>query len=302
MYVLQSILDTLQFIIFFIYYCLEACVLKFFPFRKNVAGKIVLITGSANGIGREVALNFAHLGAILVLWDIDEEGLEETVKLVRENGARAIYSYKCDVGNREEVYATADKVKKEVGDVDILVNDAGVLSAKTLMNLSDSEIEHTLDVNTLAHFWTCRAFLPAMIANNAGHLVTVSSLLALLLLNTFSLFSDYSASKCAANGFLESVSFELWAAGKKGVNTTIVYPYYVNTSMVTGVKTLRPCLLPILDVAYVGKRIVDAILKEELYVTIPSFSEVFIQYCLLISFNIILNTFIPSFGFQKRKK
>uniref|UniRef100_A0A8D0DV89 Uncharacterized protein n=1 Tax=Salvator merianae TaxID=96440 RepID=A0A8D0DV89_SALMN len=74
--------------------------------------RILLVTGSANGIGREIVLNFAPLGAILVLWDIDEEGNKETAELAKKSGAQAVYTYRCDVSNREEVYAVAKQVRK----------------------------------------------------------------------------------------------------------------------------------------------------------------------------------------------
>ncbi|XP_042317171.1 epidermal retinol dehydrogenase 2-like [Sceloporus undulatus] len=268
MFLIRSILETIEFIILFIYYSLEAFILMFFSVRKKVAGKIVLVTGAANGIGREVALNFARLGSILILWDIDEEGNKETAELVKNNGALAVYTYKCDLRKKDEIYAVADKVKKEVGDVEILINNAGVLKGKAFIDLPDSDMAETLEVNTKAHFWTCKAFLPAMIACNQGHLVTTSSVAALAGSNKL---TDYSASKSAAFGFLESLAFEMRAAGKEGIKTTIICPYYVDTELVTGVKTTRPLLLPILDVRYVGKKIVDGILKEKLYIVIPPY-------------------------------
>ncbi|XP_016853516.1 epidermal retinol dehydrogenase 2 [Anolis carolinensis] len=269
-FAMRSILDTFKFIILFIYYCLEAFVLMFFCVRKNVAGKIVLVTGSADGIGRQIALNFARLRTILVLWDIDEEGNKKTAELVKANGALAVYVYKCDVRIREEIYAVANQVKKEVGDVDILINNAGIYNRKNFPDLSDSAMEETIQVNTKAHFWTCKAFLPAMLAQNQGHLVTIASAASL---SGDKYITDYSASKFASFGFLESLAFELWAAGKKGIKTTIVCPGFVDTKLIIGVKTARPFLVPIMDVGLVGRNIVDAILKEKLYIVLPPFTR-----------------------------
>uniref|UniRef100_A0A803SR91 Short chain dehydrogenase/reductase family 16C member 5 n=1 Tax=Anolis carolinensis TaxID=28377 RepID=A0A803SR91_ANOCA len=270
MLIIRSILDTIEFLILFCYYCLEAFILMFFCLRKNVAGKIVLVTGSANGIGREISINLARLGSILILWDIDEEGNSKTADLAKANGALAVYTYKCDLRKREEIYTVAEQVKREVGDVDILINNAGVLKGKIFLDLLDSDMEETLEVNTTAHFWTCKAFLPAMIARNKGHLVSIASVSSLVASNKL---TDYTASKAAAFGFLESLAFEMRAAGKKGIKTTIVCPYYVDTELVTGVQTTRPFLFPILDVGYVGKKIVDGILKEKLYVVLPPYAR-----------------------------
>lgn len=71
----------------------------------------MLITGSADGVGRQIALNFAPLGATLVLWDIDDEGNKETCRLAQKNGAKRVFAYHCDCSNREEVYEQADKVR-----------------------------------------------------------------------------------------------------------------------------------------------------------------------------------------------
>ncbi|CAM4505344.1 epidermal retinol dehydrogenase 2-like [Caretta caretta] len=264
---LNSILETLEFLILLGYYYFEAFVLLICPpCKKNVAGEIVLITGAANGIGRQIALNFARLGATLVFWDIDEEGNKETTKLAKENGAKGVYAYKCDCSNREEVYRVADQVRKEVGDVNILINDAGIANVKTFLDLPDADMEKTIRVNIMAQFWTCKAFLPAMIACNRGHLVSISSGTGLIGANKL---TDYSASKFAIIGFLESLAFELQAAGKKGIKTTIVCPSFVNTELSTGIRVSRPLLLPILDVEYAGRKIVDAIREEKFYVFMP---------------------------------
>lgn len=81
--------------------------------RKNVAGEIVLITGAGSGLGRLLALKFASLGSVLVLWDINKEGTEETCEMARAAGATRVYAYTCDCSQREEVYRVADEVNLE---------------------------------------------------------------------------------------------------------------------------------------------------------------------------------------------
>ncbi|XP_060627658.1 epidermal retinol dehydrogenase 2-like [Anolis sagrei] len=270
---LRSLFDTIEVLLRFLYYSLEELILKFSCYKKNVAGKIVLITGSANGIGRELAIQFARLGSILVLWDIDEEGNNETGELAKANGALAVCAYRCDVGKREEIYAVAEQVRREVGDVDILINNAGILKGKTFLDLSDSDLEETLDVNTASHFWTCKAFLPAMVARNEGHLVTTASVSSLVGSNKL---TATTASKYATFGFMEALAFELQDAGKKGIQTTIVCPYLVDTELITGAQTLREFFFPILDAGYVAKEMVDAILKEKLYLVLPSYARLLV--------------------------
>ncbi|KAK1898217.1 Epidermal retinol dehydrogenase 2 [Dissostichus eleginoides] len=118
----------------------------------------------------------------------------------------------------------------------------------------------------MAHFWTYKAFLPAMIANNHGHLVSIASSAGLISCNAL---ADYCASKFAAVGFAESVGLELLATGKDGVKTTIVCPYFINTGMFDGCQTKWPTLLPILDPNYVAKKIITAVLTDQVFLLLP---------------------------------
>lgn len=109
---MNFLLETLKVIGLLFYYLLEAFVFLIVPKRKkSVSGEIVLITGAGSGIGRLLSLKFASLGATVVLWDINEEGLKETSKLVRKNGAVRVHSYICDCSKRQDIYRVADQVK-----------------------------------------------------------------------------------------------------------------------------------------------------------------------------------------------
>lgn len=108
---MDVILDTSIFLGKFLYYFLESLVYKIIPKRKkDVAGEIVLITGAGSGLGRLMAIKFARLGAVLVLWDINEESNMETCRLAKEKGGVKVFAYKCDCSNRQEVYRVADQV------------------------------------------------------------------------------------------------------------------------------------------------------------------------------------------------
>ncbi|KFQ56835.1 Epidermal retinol dehydrogenase 2, partial [Pelecanus crispus] len=228
-------LETLQVFGLSVYYILESLVFLVVPRRKkNVSGEIVLITGAGSGIGRLLSLKFASLGATVVLWDINQEGLKETSRLARENGAGRVHCYICDCSKRQDIYRVADQVKKEVGDVSILINNAGIVTGKKFVDSPDSLMEKTMEVNIMAHFWTYRAFLPAMMASNHGHLVSIASLAGL---SGFSHLTDYCASKFAAVGFAEAVDAEMRGLEKTGVKTTIVCPSFINTGMFDGCRT-----------------------------------------------------------------
>ncbi|CAI9720612.1 epidermal retinol dehydrogenase 2-like [Octopus vulgaris] len=211
--------------------------------------------GVGSGIGRELALRFAKLGCRMVLWDVNVPGNDATAKAIKELGG-SCYQYKVDLGNKDEIYETARKVNEDIGMVHILINNAGIVTGRKFLECPDELIEKTIDVNTMAHFWTVKAFLPAMIKENHGHVVTVASAAGLLGVNSL---TDYCASKFAVVGFEESLRFELEVLGKDGVHTTVVCPFYINTGMFNGVKVRFPYLMPILEPGYVSDKIVEAV-------------------------------------------
>ncbi|XP_005418383.1 epidermal retinol dehydrogenase 2-like [Geospiza fortis] len=266
MFNFRCIQKLLQYIKFFIFLIIENTFCLFSLRKKYFAGEIVLITGSANGIGRLVALKLAPLGVTLVLWDIDDEGNKETSRLAQQNGANRVFVYHCDCSKREEVYEQADKVRKEVGDVTILINNAGILIGKKFCDLTDEDFEKTFRINFFSQVWTCKAFLPAMVACNRGHLISTASGAGFLGLY---MQSDYGASKAAIITMMEAINSELYHGGKRGIKTTIICPYFISTTLSKGFKSARPCLLSVYDPEYAASRIVDAIKKEKFYLIMP---------------------------------
>jgi len=223
-----------------------------------------VITGGGCGIGRLIAVRMAAAGAQITLLDIDEKALYRTVSELAATGCEA-RGYVCDVSDRERVATVATQVLAEAGQVDILVNNAGVVSGRYLLDLTDEQIERTISVNLLAHFWTTRAFLPGMIERDSGHVGTVAS--AAGLIGTCK-ETDYAASKFAAVGFNEALRMELRRLAP-GVRTTVVCPYYIDTGMFAGVKTRVPLLLPILQPGKVADRIVRAVQLNKAQVVMP---------------------------------
>lgn len=230
-----------------------------------VHNKHVLITGGASGIGRLLALGCASLGATVTIWDLDAPGADRVAAEASAHGAAGAHALVCDVSDRERVYACAEEVRAAAGDVDVLVNNAGIVNGRPLLELADEHIERTFAVNTLALFWTAKAFLPAMTARGSGHVVTVASAAGLI---GTARETDYAASKFAAVGFNEALRQEL-RRGAPGVKTTVVCPFYIDTGMFKGVKSRFPLLLPVLKEEEVAGRILRAIQRDEAQVQMP---------------------------------
>ena len=230
-----------------------------------IAGTTVLITGAASGIGRRMAQHFAGAGATVVIWDLDEDGAGQTAAELAQRTGRPHHAYRCDVGDNAAVTAMAERVRAEVGHVDIVVNNAGVVSGKTLPELTEQQILTTYRVNALALYWVTRAFLPEMIRRNAGHIVTIASAGGMI---GVSHQTDYAATKHAAIGFDEALRTEL-RTSSPGVRTTVVCPFYVNTGMFEGLQTRFPWLLPILAEDDVARKVVRAVATDRARVFLP---------------------------------
>ena len=145
--------ETLQFIFLLWWQVLTAIAMWFVPAKKkDVRDEIVLITGAGSGIGRLMALRFASLGSTVVCVDINKQANEATVNEIQSKDQKA-FSFTCDCSSRDDIYRIANEVKENVGDVTILVNNAGIVSGKKFLQISDKLIENTFAVNTMAHFW-----------------------------------------------------------------------------------------------------------------------------------------------------
>ncbi|CAL7940438.1 unnamed protein product [Xylocopa violacea] len=231
---------------------------------KSIAGEIALVTGGGGGLGRLIALRLANLGAIVVIWDVNKEGTEETVKLVEATGGTC-YGYVCDLCDREDVYKKAAQVTKEVGKVTILINNAGVTNNTKFLDTPDKLIIRTMNVNVMSHFWTIKAFLPSMIENNKGHIVSIASLAGLIGVPKL---VDYCASKFAAIGFEEALHMELAAEGYN-INTTVICPFFIRS---TGMfEDVSPRFVPRLTPNEVADRVVTAMRCNEKMAVIPRY-------------------------------
>lgn len=233
---------------------------------KDLRNKVALITGGASGIGKLLARYLAQQGAIVIVWDVNESAIKGLEAEAAEHKL-SIFGMVCNITKRDEVYQQAASIKDTWGPVAILVNNAGVVSGSTFLNTPDEKMIQTMEVNTLAHFWTLKAFLPDMISRNEGHIVTIASAAGIIGVTGL---ADYSASKFAAFGLHEAIRMELRRL-KKNIQTTVVCPFFINTGMFDGVKTRFPLLLPIMEPEQAARRILNAILKNKKRLIMPPF-------------------------------
>ena len=237
---------------------------------KSVKGKNVLITGAAMGMGRLFAERaIAEGAAAVVLLDVDESTLKATLEELAAHGGDTseISGYVVDVSDADEVADTATAVLDEVGRIDVLVNNAGVVRGNHYFWETDLErdAKFTIDVNTLAPMYVAHAFLPAMIAaSDDCRLLNLASAAGF---TPNPRMAVYAASKWAVIGWSDSVRLELKQAGHDHVKVTTVCPYYTNTGMFDGASSAP--LLPILEPDEVVDEAWKAMLAGRSFVVLP---------------------------------
>lgn len=222
----------------------------------------VLITGGASGIGKIMGRMALEKGAsALIIWDINIASIEAARNELGKLGK--VYGYVVDVANNDIVGKTYERVVKECGYVDVLINCAGIVTSnKTFDKMTTEEITRTMNINTLAPMFVARAMLPDMIRRNRGHVCTIASAGGML---SNPKMSVYAASKWGAIGWSDSVRIEMQEM-KSDVHFTTVAPYYINTGMFDGVKSR---IIPILKPEYAARKIIRAIERNKTFKGIP---------------------------------
>lgn len=200
----------------------------------TVAGKKVLITGAAMGLGKLFAEQAVREGAAaVVLWDVNETALRATAaELTAASGV--IHTHTVDISDRDAVAAAAESVRVDVGAIDVLVNNAGIVRGNTYFweTKDRDDIERTMAINALAPMYVTLEFLPAMVAGTSeARVLTIASSAGLVHNPRMSV---YAASKWAALGWSDSVRIELGQAGHDHVKVTTFCPTYINTGMFEG--------------------------------------------------------------------
>ncbi|MDA0378943.1 MAG: SDR family oxidoreductase [Bacteroidetes bacterium] len=225
--------------------------------------RIVAITGAGSGIGLLLAARFLTGGDTVVGLDIDMDALDRA----RTALGPSFHGFQLDLADPEAIRRVFTHVEQAVGGVDILINNAGIVAGKWLLDHTDQDVRRTFAINVEAHFHTVRAVLPGMIERGFGHIVSVASAGGLA---ATARLSAYSASKFAAVGFDEALRIEMKRLGHP-IRTTLVAPFYIHTGMFDGVKTRFPWLLPILDPEKVATRIHRAVQNGKRRLIMPWF-------------------------------
>ncbi|MEX2586086.1 MAG: SDR family NAD(P)-dependent oxidoreductase [Balneolaceae bacterium] len=221
--------------------------------------KTILITGAAKGVGRELAIQAAALGANLILWDRNPEQLRELKTTL--SGEIQVIDTGVDVTDLETIRFEADQIIRAGYLPDIIITCAATVRGKTFLNHTTEDIDSTLRTNIGGTLHIVRAFLPKMVQRGSGHLVPIASAAGYLGPPKLSV---YTAGKWALVGWAESLRLEL---KQSGVRVHLVVPGYIDSGMFNGVEP--PRLVPILTTRTVAKRILKGIRKGRFKISMP---------------------------------
>lgn len=221
---------------------------------SKINGANVLITGGGNGIGKLMGLKALQEGAQhLVIWDINQKNIEDTLQEFKQKGFKNVSAQLVDVSDCNDIEKAATEVLLDTGNIDILINNAGIVVGKDFVDYSRSDIDKTIAINVSGVMHVTRVFLSEMIKQKRGHVINISSASSLIALPRGSV---YAASKWAVHGWSESLRMELEAIGGD-LHVTTVCPSYIDTGMFKGVKA--PLLFPLLKPQDITDKIINAI-------------------------------------------
>lgn len=191
----------------------------------NIEGKVVLVTGAGRGIGKAIALRLAREGADIAIVDLKDEQMQEVAAQVRELGRKAI-TFTGDVANREEVFAAVEHAERELGGLDIIVNNAGIAQVQPILEVTPEEFDQIVGVNIAGVLWGIQAAAKTFKARGqGGKIINAASIAAH---DGFELLSVYSATKFAVRALTQAAAKELAA---DGITVNAYCPGIVGTDM-----------------------------------------------------------------------
>ncbi|KAF2204593.1 short chain dehydrogenase/reductase [Delitschia confertaspora ATCC 74209] len=217
----------------------------------DLSEEVIVITGGVEGLGALIAEVYGMRNANVAVLDtkkVDDEEAEE----------KGVLYYQCDVGDAEQVEAVAKEIIEDLGPPTILINNAGIVYNKSILETTAQEAERIFRTNTLSHFHTLRTFLPHMLSSpHGGTVVTISSVLAHLGATNL---STYTASKAALLALHSSLRAELSQhPNGDAVKTILVTPGQISTKMFAGVKTPSNFLAPVVASVDVAREIIGMV-------------------------------------------
>jgi NAD(P)-dependent dehydrogenase (short-subunit alcohol dehydrogenase family) len=202
----------------------------------ELQGQVAIVTGAGRGIGRATALELAHLGADIVIAELDAGGADKTAALVKDLGRRVVV-VPTDVTRRADLATMVERTRTAFGRIDVLVNNAGIYRAATTLDVTEEHWDAIMTINAKAVFFATQAVLPVMIAQKSGSIVSLASMAGKIGSRTN---LPYNVSKAAVISMTKSLAL---AHAGDGIRVNCVCPGFVETDMWNQVAREQSALL-----------------------------------------------------------
>jgi 3-oxoacyl-[acyl-carrier protein] reductase len=192
----------------------------------RLTGKVSIITGAGQGIGRATALKFASEGAKVAVCDINHDSAFETVQEIEADGGEAA-SFRVDVTDKESIARMVDGVMAKWGRIDTLVNNAGIVQDAQFKKMTDEQFERVIDVNLKGVYNCTKAVVDIMLEQNSGVILNASSIVGIY--GNFGQ-TNYAATKFGVIGMVKTWAREL---GRKGIRANAICPGFIETPILS---------------------------------------------------------------------
>lgn len=220
-----------------------------------------------------MGLKLAERGCNIAIADVDMKAAEQTAADIKVTGVKS-KAYRLDVSNYREIEPFYVQINEELGPVDILINNAGLIPFKSLQDDTIDNLERLIRVNINSHILMTKTFLNKMIERKKGHIVGISSMAGIY---AFPWAVAYSTTKFAVTGFMSALTEQLRLQGHGNtVQTTCVMPYYIRTRK--DIMDFLDARFEPIECEYAAEIIVDAILRNKNSVTVPPFLGPLIKF------------------------
>ena len=230
---------------------------------SSFKNKTVLITGGASGIGLLMGQRvLEQQAARLIIWDVSNENINQAKEKLHQYHNR-VHCYSLNIAEPGQVNHAAQKVLQQFGPIDILINNAGIVVGKSFEHHSTDDINRTIAINLTGAMQVTRAFLPAMIDQQSGHIVNIASAAGRMANPKMSV---YAGSKWGLIGWSESLRVEM-ENNQSRIHVTTVEPSYIKTGMFAGVKP--PLLTPLLEPEHISRAIIRAVQQNKIVLRKP---------------------------------
>ncbi len=224
-------------------------------------GRVALVTGGAQGIGRAIALGLAREGADVAVSDVNQPGAEDAAREIAGAGVKT-WALAGDVSSLSAALGMVEKVQAEGGKLDILVNNAGITRDSLLMRMKEEDWDRVISINLKGAFNFCRAAVPGMVKGRWGRIVNMSSVVGVMG-NAGQV--NYSASKAGLLGLTKSLAREVAA---RNVTVNAVAPGFIDTAMTEALpEKIRTALLDQIPAGRLGE--VEDIVEASLFLASP---------------------------------